>query len=110
MQEVTISHYLMRLDGTSHRGGKVQMKDAEGIVVLETCAGISDLVALLFEHLREFQSVSADASYRRALGLASASAYLTAHKLGKICFRPLGTPNSLIQLGHDTVLVVLMQE
>lgn len=98
----------MRLDGTSHRGGKVQLKDAEGIVVLETCAGISDLVALLFEHLRE--KLSRFPLTPRALGLASASAYLTAHRLGKICFRPLGTPNSLIQLGHDTVLVVLMQE
>ena len=107
---MTISHYLVRLDGTSHRGGKVQLKDAEGIVVLETCAGISDLVALLFEHLHELQSVSADAADARALGLASACAYLTAHRLGKICFRPSGTPNSLIQLGHDTVLVVLMQE
>lgn len=111
MQEVTISHYLMRLDSTSHRGGIVQLKDAEGIVVLETCAGISGLVALLvWASPWETQSVSADASYRQALGLCSASAYLTAHRLGKICFRPLGTPNSLIQLGHDTVLVVLMQE
>ncbi len=58
---LTLSHF-MRLDGTSHRGGKVQLKDAESIVVLEACAGISDLEALLLEHLGEFEPVSADAS------------------------------------------------